>query len=692
MQARDSAMGHNVGAGDSPAAGLQSRRRAETGGLGQARTARRPAGGAFLEQVDDFAIVRLDLDGWPDLTPRQRRLAWHLSLAAAAGRDIYWDQVHRHGLAVRRLMETVYRHRRSLPTSLSRTLTRYVKLLWLNNGFYNTRTRRKFVPAFSPADLRRGVAAALAAGATASDLGVPPGTSLTAYLDELRPTIFDATFEPLLANKNPAPGDDLLGDSAVNFYAGVSLPEVDTWARGGGERYPLNSTVVRRAGHLTEDVWRAGDPDRNIPAGRYAAALRAIQSHLDDAATCATPGQAEVIRRLRTFLGSGDSADWRAFEVSWLAARETPVDTINGFIEGYDDPRGQKGAFEGLVYITDPAATATLEALAASAAYFEARTPWDERFKRRTITTPEATAVNVVMAVGNGGPVCSVGINLPNDPAVRERYGSKSVVLANVLRVFDGAASASALAEFALPEERPAAHRHATRARFLQTAMHEILGHASGATAPELSGSPVDHLREHYNLLEEARAELVALHHFWDPRLLEIGAMDSFDVARVAYQAYVRGALVMLRRIKTGTKMADDHMRATDLIVHFLMDTGSVEMVRRDGRSFYRVADLEVMRAGVARLLTEIQRIKSTGDFAAADRLIRRHALHIDTALRDEVVRRAASIRMPDFHAVVPPRLEPVRDASGRVIDVAVIADEAFDTQMLRLACEGGIQ
>ena len=693
MQARDSTTGHGVTAagaagglgnkGVLPVAAPAIPRRGPAEGV-------RPAGECCLERVADFAVVRLSADGWEDLTPRQRRLAWHLSRAALAGRDIYWDQVHPRGLAVRRLMEAIYRHQASLPPTFRARLTTYVKLLWLNNGFYNTRTRRKFVPAFTPADLRRGAAAALAAGTSLQELGVSPGLPLTAHLDALERAIFDAGFEPVLTLKSPGPGADLLAGSAVNFYEeGVTLDEVEAWAAAGGERHPLNARVVRRDGRIAEEVWRTGDPGTGIPEGRYAASIRTIVCHLQSALECADGAQAAALRRLISFYRTGSADDWQAFGIAWVQDRGSPVDTVNGFIEVYNDPRSQKGSFEGLVYTVDRPTTAIMDDLAASARYFEERAPWDDAFKRHDFTLPVAASVNLVMAVGNGGPVCAVGANLPNEQSIRERCGSKSLLLTNVLRAYDAAVSKAALVEFALPEERDAAQRHAAQARFLLTAMHEVLGHASGAVSSDLVGSPADHLKQHYNVLEEARAELVALHHLWDPKLAEIGALASEEVARAACQAYARSALVMLRRLKSGTTMEDDHMRATALIVNFLIDAGAVEVTRVTGRVFHRVTSFARMREGVATLLSDLQRIKATGDFAAAADLVQRYATEIDPRIRDEVVHRAAEAGLPDFHAVVLPRLEPVRDHEGRVVDVEARNDETLERQMLRFAAEG---
>jgi dipeptidyl-peptidase-3 len=654
-----------------------------------------PSGGGpapraeLLETIAGIAVVRLPPDGWSALTPRQRLLAWHLTQAAIAGRDIYWDQIHPRNLAVRSLMEGLYRHRERLDPDFSGALTEYTKRLWLNNGFYEERTCKKFVPVFTPSALSTALAALLESGVAPAELGIPPGQTPEAYLASLRRTIFESEFQPLLADKTPGENGDLLANSAVNFYRGVTLAEVEAWAADGGESHPLNSRVVRVSGRIAEEVWRAGTEDGEVPPGRYAEALGRVIAHLERALPYAGTEQATGIRRLIRFYRSGSAADWEAFAIAWLAFREPVVDTVNGFIETYKDPRSQKGAYEGIVHIVDPDRTRLMAKLAAHAGYFEERVPWDPAFKRRQFRSPVATVVNLLAAVGDGGPQCALGINLPNEEEIRSTHGAKSVTLGNVLLAYDDVVFRAAVDEFALPGEREAAREHGELISFLQTSMHEVLGHASGAVSPDLPGSPPDRLKEHYNALEEARAELVALHHFWDPKLWELAGIESDAVARAAYQAYARGALVMMRRVKTGTILQDDHMRATALIVEFLKDSGCIEQVTENGKTFYRVASFAQMRHGVAALLTELQRIKATGDRPSADLLLQAYATELDPQLRDEVVRRAEAAGIPDRFAVVFPRLVPVLDEEGRMVDVETVSDEDLAGQMLRLSAAG---
>jgi dipeptidyl-peptidase-3 len=640
----------------------------------------------LLEQIDGSAVVRLHPDGWESLTPRQRILAWHLSRAALAGRDIYWDQIHTDGLAVRALMEGLYRHRDRFAAGFSTELITYTKKLWLNSGFYEDRTREKFVPGFTPLDLATAVALVLDTGGDPAELGIPADRRAEEHLDRLSRTIFEPTYQPLLTDKAPAGDGDILSDSAVNYYGDVTLAEVEAWAAAGEESFPLNSRVVKASGRLTEEVWRAGTGDGTTPPGLYATSIQRIIGHLEAAVPYAPAEQADALRRLIRFYRTGSPADWQAFDIAWLSYREPVVDTINGFIEIYKDPRSRKGAYEGLVHLVDPEKSRLMAELAAHALHFEERAPWDAAFKRQAFDLPVATVVNVITAVGDAGPGCALGVNLPNEEWIRERYGSKSVTLGNVLRAYETVGSHAAVEEFALPAEREAALEHAGTVNFLQTSMHEVLGHAAGAVSPDLAGTPADHLREHYNALEEARAELVALHHFWDPKLRELAGLESDGVPEAAYRAYARSGLLMLRRLKTGNVLQDDHMRATALIVEYLRDSGSIERLTEEGKTYYRVASLDQMRHGVAVLLSELQRIKATGDAQAAARLMETYAVEIDTSLRDEVVARATAAGLPDDYAVVFPRLEPVLDDDGNVIDVNAFADEDLAGQMLRLS------
>jgi len=366
-------------------------------------------------------------------------------------------------------------------------------------------------------------------------------------------------------------------------------------------------------------------------------------------------------------------------------AEDFAVDTINGFIETYKDPRSRKGTWEGMVYFVDRGTTDQHKRLAALAQYFEDRAPWSGEFKRRGFNLPVANAVTLLVAVGDAGPMPPIGVNLPNEDAISARYGNKSISLINLIDAGNRALQSKMLAEFVSPEDRPLLERYGAEVSAAHTAMHEILGHAAGKVRDTLTGSPQDHLREHYATIEEARAELVALFHVFDPKLVEIGLLSSSEAAEASCRDYVAGDLSMLRRVRAGERLEDDHMRARHLIVSYLREVaGAVETVRRDGKSYYRVRNLDMMRGGIADLLAELQRIKAEGDYRAAGELMLRFATRIDPALRDEVVARADAAGVPSYLAFVMPDIVPIRDDAGEVVDARLDYTTDFTEQMLR--------
>jgi dipeptidyl-peptidase-3 len=632
----------------------------------------------LLETIGEFAVARVYADGFEELSPRERALAYYLSRAAIAGRDIYYDQMGRSNLEARDLLEEILTHPRGVPEGTLGRLHAYLKLFWINNGNHNERTKLKFVPEFTFEQLEQAARIAVGNGAR---IRLALGETLESKLRRLRPVLFDEEFEPLTTCKTPPPGRDLLTCSSANFYEGVTLRDLD----GFLERYPLNSRLVKRGGRLAEEVYRAGRGE--LPAGRYAKEMKTIIGFLERARVRAEAPQAEVLGLLIDYFATGDPEAFRRYNIAWVR-QDSPVDTVNGFIETYKDARGQKGAYEGLVFFVDRRMTRLQKDLAAQAQYFEDRAPWDARYKRTGITAPTANAINVLVAVGDGGPMPPIGINLPNEEAIRETHGNKSVSLVNVMNAGNRASKAKVVEEFFLPADRRLQETWGAEVDLLQTTMHEVLGHASGKVSDALRGDPREHLREYFSALEEARAELVALHNFFDPKLVEIGAVPSPEVAEAAYRDYVSNDLYLLRRVRQGDVLEDDHMRANHLIVSYLKEvTRVVEEVRLEGKTFFRVTDIDGMRRGVAELLAKIQAIKGEGDHAAARALTERFGLRINPALRDEIVRRAQEAGIPSYVAFVMPDLQPVRDASGEVIDARV--DDAADLTMQMLKYSG---
>lgn len=641
------------------------------------------ASGPILERVGEFAIVPLEARGFDALSQRDRILAFYLSRAALAGRDIHYDQMGREGLEIRDLLEEVLTHPRGLDPVFREALLRYLKQFWISSGNHNERTRTKFVPEFSFEDLRRGIAAAQKEGAV---IKLPVREPLERKLERLRPALFDPSFEPLLTCKTAPAGVDLLACSSVNFYDGVTVADLS----GFKEQHPLNSRLVKKDGRLEEEVWRAGRAagpgGPAIPPGMYASQLRTVMGFLTKAKVFASPEEAQALSLLSDFFASGEAADFKRYNLDWVKLSPA-VDTVQGFIETYHDPRGRKGSWQGMVFFADPERTRLLQGLAAEARGFEERAPWDARFKRSTFNPPVVAAVEILLAAGDGGPSPPIGVNLPNDDDIQEHVGNRSFLYANVLEAANRATLQPLTEEFALPDDRPLLIQHAVEAEMLLTAMHEALGHAAGRAREGLSEEPSVLLGESYAALEEARAELVALHAIFDPVLLDRKLMSSPAVAEAAYRDYLLHDLSQLRRVRAGDRIEDDHMRATHLIVEWLRaNGGGVETVSHDDRTYFKVADIAAMRKGVATLLAEVQRIKGEGDRAAARDLLERYATRIDTRLRDEVVSRADRAKIPSYLAYVMPEIVPVRDANGEVVDARLGPADDFTLQMLRFS------
>jgi dipeptidyl-peptidase-3 len=397
---------------------------------------------------------------------------------------------------------------------------------------------------------------------------------------------------------------------------------------------------------------------------------------------------ARALEALIRFYETGDDADRQAYDIAWVEDRNSPVDTINGFIENYLDARGVKGAWEALVYYVNHEKTESLHQLAESAAWFEARMPWDPRWRRTDVVGVTARAIDVVVETGEAGPTTAIGINLPNDQRIREVYGSKSVSLANINEAYDKSMPESYRREFCWSEEEVArAEQWAALASEVTTGIHEVLGHGSGRVAEHLNGQPQLALKEQYSSIEEARADLVALYFVPEPKIAEIGMLPAehqTEIVQAEYEAYARNAIVQLRRVREGTTIEEDHMRNRQMIIHWLIaHTRAIDVRKRDGKTYNVMVDAAAFRDGTARLLAEVQRIKSEGDYAAARDLFETYGTHFDAALRDEVVARVERLNLPSYTGFVQPRLEAIIGGDGAIADVVISYPQDLEAQML---------
>jgi dipeptidyl-peptidase-3 len=627
----------------------------------------------LLERVDDAAIVQYYADGFNELPIEQKRLIWHLYEAALAGRDIYYDQRYEHGLAMRDTLEAIVRHVDVIPEDVRAEIVRYTKLFWLHSGPFHNLTARKFILRVAPE--RFADAAHRAAGAGAR-FPLGSGETLDDLLRRLKPAFFDPEADTMVTCKAPPPGHDILTASANNLYDGVGMDDL----AGFAERYELNSRLVKRDGRLVEEVYRVG--------GRYGGAIARIVAHLEAARAWAAPPMAAALDALVRFYRTGEVEDRRAFDIAWVADAESPVDTINGFIEVYMDARGCKGSYEAVVSYVNVQKTRHVRALAEHAQWFEDRMPWDTRYRKPNVTGISARSIDVVVEAGDAAPMTPIGINLPNDQAIREQYGSKSVSLSNVLDAYERSTPSSLWTEFSwTTAEAERAKTWSRVASELATNLHEIIGHGSGLVNEAVAADLVQRLKEHYSSLEEARADLVALYFIADPELVQIGVVSADahqDIVLAEYEGYARNALVQLRRVREGQALEEDHMRNRQAIVHWLMaNSTAIERRARDGKTFYVMTDAAAFRRGVASMLGEIQRIKAEGDYAAAAAFFTEYGSTFDPALRDEIVARSDALDLPAYTGFVQPVLEPALGEDGSIADVSIGYPCDFTAQML---------
>jgi dipeptidyl-peptidase-3 len=632
----------------------------------------------LLEQVGTTAIAQLYADEFKDLDLNDKILAYYLAEAVIAGDRIDNDQSHRHALEIKDILEEIITHKDGIDPETFKAILDYTKLFWVNHCQYNARTKAKFIPSCS---FDQFLEAALIAQKNGASFDLKEGETIEGKLKRLEKTIFDPNFEPLVTAKAPPPGQDILTASANNFYENVTLADLKNFK----EKYPLNSKIAKKDGKVIELVWRAGNED--FKPGLYAKELANVISNLKLAIPYAGEQQKITLQHMIDYFETGDPDSFRKANISWL--KDDPqVDFIIGFIENYKDARGIKGEWEGLISYVNRKTTQMMKDIAANAQYFENKAPWKEEYRKKHTQIPVANSIDVVISGGDAGPLIPWGINLPNEQKIREQYGSKSVLLFNVMRDHQRVTGGKSAEEFLLTdEEKELVLKYGTLASNVRIALHEVIGHGSGKVSPKLTKDPSEYLLEHYNTLEEARADLIAYWNFFDPKLVELGIFPNEDAAKAGYISSAMGDLTMLRRIKKGDRVEDDHMRGSHLIQTYLeKKTKAVETVKKDGKTYRRIKDFNLFRQGLGELLAEIMRIKAEGDFEAAKKLINTYAIKIEPSLRDEVVERCNQIRYPDFVAFVVPELNLIKDKEGKIVDVEISYRMDFAAQQLKWA------
>lgn len=635
-----------------------------------------------VEQFADLQILRYRVPGFEDLSLKQKELVYYLTEAALQGRDILFDQNGKYNLTIRRMLEAVYTgYKGDKNTPDFKAMEVYLKRVWFSNGIHHHYGSEKFVPGFTPEFFRQAVQSV-----DAATLPLAEGQTVEQLCEEVFPVIFDPTVMPKRVNQ--AAGEDLVLTSACNYYDGVTQQEAEDFYNALKNpqdetpvSYGLNSRLVKEDGKIQEKVWKVG--------GLYGQALEKIVYWLKKAEGVAeTPEQKAVIAKLMEFYETGDLKTFDEYAILWVKDLNSRIDFVNGFTESYGDPLGMKASWESLVNFKDLEATQRTELISGNAQWFEDHSPVDGQFKKEKVKGVSAKIITAAILAGDLYPATAIGINLPNANWIRSHHGSKSVTIGNITDAYNKAAHGNGFnEEFVYSDaELQLIDKYADVTDELHTDLHECLGHGSGKLLP---GVDPDALKAYGSTIEEARADLFGLYYVADPKLVELGLTPSADAYKAQYYTYLmNGLMTQLVRIEPGNNVEEAHMRNRQLIARWVYEKGAaekvVELVKKDGKTYVVINDYEKVRDLFGRLLAEIQRIKSTGDYAGAHDLVEAYAVKVDPALHAEVLERYKKLNLAPYKGFVNPKYEVVTDADGTITDVTVTYDEGYAEQMLR--------
>lgn len=635
-----------------------------------------------VEQFADLQILRYRVPGFETLSLDQKKLVYYLTEAALQGRDILFDQNGKYNLVIRKMLEAVYTGYKGDKTSADfKAMEVYLKRVWFSNGIHHHYGCEKFVPGFSPEFFKQALLSV-----EPSALPLADGQTVEQLCDEVFPVIFDPQVMPKRVNQ--ADGEDLIQTSACNYYDGVTQEEAEAFYAAMKDpndetpvSYGLNSRLVKENGKLVEKVWKVG--------GLYGQAIEKIVYWLKQAETVAeTPEQKAVIAKLVEYYETGDLKKFDEYAILWVKDLNSRVDFVNGFTENYGDPLGLKASWESLVNFKDLEATHRTEIISSNAQWFEDHSPVDKQFKKEQVKGVSAKVITAAILAGDLYPATAIGINLPNSNWIRAQYGSKSVTIGNITDAYNKAAHGNGFnEEFVIsPEELKLIDQYADLTDELHTDLHECLGHGSGKMAP---GADPDGLKAYGSTIEEARADLFGLYYVADPKLVELGLLPDTTAYHAQYYTYLmNGLMTQLVRIEPGNQVEEAHMRNRQLIARWVYEKGAadkvVELVKRDGKTYVQVNDYGKLRGLFGQLLAEIQRVKSTGDFAAARNLVENYGVKVDPVLHQEVLERYKKLNLAPYKGFVNPVYTAVTDVDGHITDVTVSYDEDYVEQMLR--------
>lgn len=638
----------------------------------------------IVDQFADLQILRYQVPGFENLSLRQKQLLYHLSEAALMGRDILFDQNGRHNLVIRRTLEAVYQYGTVDKSSVDyQAFEVYLKRVWFANGIHHHYGEDKFMPGFSEAFFEAAVRSV-----DASLLPLKAGETVDTLLARLKPVIFDPTVMP---KRTVQSGDtDWIQASANNYYGeDVTQAEVEAFygkmkAEGDSRcplSYGLNSRLEKENGQLVERVWKVG--------GLYSEAIERIVAELEKAAAFAeNEKQRQIIATLIDYYRTGDLRTFDAYSILWVEDTDSQVDFVNGFIETYGDALGLKASWESTVNFRNEEATRRTQTISENAQWFEDHSPVDQRFKKEQVKGVSAKVITVTMLGGDCYPSTPIGINLPNADWIRRDHGSKSVTIENIMEAYDKASQGSGFSdEFVWSdEERNRIKTYGFLTDMLHTDLHECLGHGSGQLLP---GTDPDALKAYASTLEEARADLFGLYYLADPKMQELGLVPDGEAFKAEYYKYMmNGLLTQLVRIEEGKDVEEAHMRNRQLIARWVFEQGAadkvVELKKREGKTFVVINDYQQLRALFGKLLAEVQRIKSEGDYEAGRSLVENYGVKIDPVLHHEIRERYVRLHLSPYKGFVNPVMREVKDDSGHVTDITLDYTEGYAEQMLR--------
>ena len=627
-----------------------------------------------VERFADIEVLRYKVPGFEELSLNQKKLVYYLSQAAIYGRDILWSQNNRYNLELRQLLEAIYTsYEGSREDAQYKAFEVYLKQVWFGNGIHHHYSMDKFTPTFDRSFIE-------------AQIKTLPAEKIPANLDDLMRVMFEPEF---MAKKvNQAAGVDIIQTSATNLYEGVTQKEVEDYYAALKDTtdltpisYGLNTRVTKVDGKVVEQVYRLG--------GLYSEAIAKIIENLELALPY-TENQAQrsTIESLIKYYRTGDLKIFDEYSILWVKDAASQVDFVNGFIESYDDPLGMTGNWESIVNFKNIEASQRTEVISANAQWFEDNSPIDPRFRKSEVKGVSAKVITAAILAGDAYPSTPIGINLPNANWIRAMHGSKSVTIENITPAYDEASHGNGFNEEFVPdmEMRQLMNKYLFITDNLHTDLHECLGHGSGQLLP---GVDPDALKSYGSTLEETRADLFALYYLADPKLVELGLVDSPEAYKAQYYKYIlNGLMTQLMRIEPGKDVEEAHMRNRKLIAEWVMEKGAkkkvVELYKKGGKSYIRVNDFEKLRELFGQLLFEVQRIKSEGDYKAGSELVEKYAVKVDPKLHKEVLERYSHLTIAPYRGFVNPIYVPVVNESGQITEIKVTYGEGFAEQMLR--------